>query len=159
MQIHGTCLQRVYSTSNFVCWTLLKTGGKYKRTRRQKPTHCLSAFVAGIQVTRRLRVTLSQHLEDRSNSTSQLGTSLGTVIPMAILMETSTHFQDPIVLPHWDLLLDHSILEYFYLGTPGYLLQVHCFFIPVSHIIYINLSRNVLLIKVCKEIWETHHLF
>lgn len=66
---------------------------------------------------------------------------------MAILMETSTHFHDPIVLVHWDL--DHSLLDYFY----------HCFFIPVSDIIYIDFSRDILSIKVFKENWETHPLF
>lgn len=59
----------INSSSNYVCWTLLKTWGKCKWTSGQKSTHSLSAVVAGLQVTWRLRVT---HSPLRTGVTAQV---------------------------------------------------------------------------------------
>ena len=84
-----------------------------KGTDRQKPALGGSAFVTGLQML--LRLTLSQrpHLEQQHISTGDKSCFCHTDGSL-------THFRTLILLLlHWYLLLDHNLLEYFYLGTIG----------------------------------------
>lgn len=139
-----------------------------KQTKIHSQSLCLCGRTPGDMETEGHTLSQRPHLEDRSNSTSQLGTSRVAVIPMAILMEISTHFQNPIILlstgtyslitVFWNIFIQEHWVH-FGPSQQVCLLHVHCFFTLVSHIIYIDFSRDLLSIRVFKEDWETHHLF